>query len=117
MIKYIPISECKDGYLYIIKARNARIGIFEEKTNSFLIRRTKFNDIFLTKELHWDTDEHYGTAKPLEVMEQVIKFDNDKEILEYLKSRNEDNMQYINYILLENFLVKNSPDDSLLKKC
>jgi hypothetical protein len=102
-MKYIPISECKDGYLYIIKARNARIGIFEETTNSFIIRRIKGKDIYLSKELHWDMDENFGTAKPFEEIEQAIKYDNDKETLEYLRIKADDNERHITEILLKYF--------------
>jgi len=102
-MKYIPISECKDNYLYIIKARNARIGIFEKKTSSFLIRRIKFKDVYLFKELHWDMDENFGTVKPLEEIEQTAKFENEAETLEYLKNIAEVMQQHINDILLEYF--------------
>lgn len=99
-MKYLSIAECKDGYLYIIKARNARIGIFEEESGSFIIRRMKFKDIYLFKELHWNIDEHYGTVKPIEELEQAPKFSNDDETLEYLKTKAEEQDQHIEDVLL-----------------
>lgn len=78
-MKYIPLNECNDGFLYIISARNAKLGIFCKEDNSFIIRRANngptfiFKDdkwikdgpYYLSKEYHWDTGEPFGTAKPL----------------------------------------------------
>lgn len=66
----IDIADCKPGYLYRLKARNIRIGIFTETANGprpgFIGIRTKFGNRFLETELHYDADPHFGTATPLE---------------------------------------------------
>lgn len=81
---YIPVSKCRDGYLYRIKARNAGVGIYEESTGSFIIRRRKFGTVFIAREIHWDVDENFGTVKPLEELEHAPKFESNKETLNYL---------------------------------
>jgi hypothetical protein len=92
-MKHIPIDQCKDGFLYIIKARNANLGIFDEKKKSFIISRMKFKSNFLDEELHWDEkDDSFikvfgrpmlGTAKPLNELELVTNL-NDIAKLRYL---------------------------------
>jgi hypothetical protein len=62
---YIKIEDCKDGYLYLISARNSHIGIFNKDKNSFTISRVKFSNNYLFDEFHWDTGEPYGTVKPI----------------------------------------------------
>lgn len=99
-MKYLTIAECRNGYLYIIKARHARIGIFEEETGSFITRRVKGNDIYLSKELHWDIDENFGTTKPIEEIEKTSKFKDDTELLDYLKTKAEEQDQHIEDVLL-----------------
>lgn len=64
-----PISDCKDGYLYHIHARNASLGIYIAEQQSFLISRFKFDDNFLFTEYHWDLEN--GTAKCYEELEQA----------------------------------------------
>jgi hypothetical protein len=63
--KWIPLEKCKDSYVYYIHARNAKVGIFNENDNGFIISRYKFDENFLFTEYHWDTGEPYGTVKPL----------------------------------------------------
>lgn len=63
--KWIPLEKCKDGYVYYIHARNAKVGIFNENDNGFIISRHKFDKNFLFTEYHWDTGEPYGTVKPI----------------------------------------------------
>ena len=82
----IPIKECKDNHLYIIKARNASIGIFNEKDSSFTISRTKFSSNYLFDEYHWDTGEPYGTAKCLKELEPVPPME-ESEKLAYLNAK------------------------------
>ena len=65
----IPISDCKHGYLYRIDARNLDIGVYDKDSQSFIGIRTKFSSRFLDMEVHYDADEHYGTASPLEELE------------------------------------------------
>lgn len=37
--KYIPIDQCKDHHLYIIKARNADLGVYVAEEKGFWISR------------------------------------------------------------------------------
>lgn len=78
------MSECKDGFLYRIKARNAGFGIYSEEEKGFIISRIKFTSNFLFTEYHWDTGAPYGTVKPLEDMGEAPKGMSDTETLEYL---------------------------------
>lgn len=82
--KYIRIKDCKDGYLYIIHARNAIVGIYNESDKAFTINRLKFNNRFLFDEYHWDTGAPYGTAVPLKEVEKSPEFKNYEEKLSYL---------------------------------
>ena len=84
---YIPLERCKDGYLYIIDARNARIGIFTEKEKAFTIGRHKFNDYFLFDEYHYDTGAPFGTVFPLEEIGLAPQFKNDREKLMWLNDK------------------------------
>lgn len=81
----IPIEECKNRHLYIIKARNSFIGIYNEKEKSFFISRWKFNSNFLFEEYHWDTGAPFGTAMPLKDLglvtipeHEMVEFLNEK---------------------------------------
>ena len=86
--KYLLLSECKDGFVYFILARNAHIGIFNEKKKTFVISRHKFGDNFLFEEDHWDTGEPYGTVKPIRLIEKFEERD-EEETLKYLNSLSE----------------------------
>jgi hypothetical protein len=88
----IPIDDCKDGWLYIIRARNSYLGVYKKDEEGFTIRRVKFTSVFLFIEYHWDTGEPYGTAKPLKELYQVppeILNGPEEEILSYLEKKNE----------------------------
>ena len=85
---WIPIDKCRDGFVYHIHARNAYVGIYDEKEKGFIICRHKFNDIFLFTEYHWDTGEPYGTVKPLHEIEKAPTFKNGTEKLNWLDEKN-----------------------------
>lgn len=74
---FIPISECRDGYVYYISARNAIIGIYRESTKGFIIARNKFGSIYLFEEYHWDTGEPFGTVQPWAELEKAPDFPPD----------------------------------------
>lgn len=80
----IPISKCKDGYLYRIVARNASLGIWNEKNKSFSISRFKFGDNFIFEEFHWETGPPYGTARPLEELEKSPNLQSTNQMIVYL---------------------------------
>ena len=78
---HIPMDQCKEGFLYIIDARNSKLGIYNEADKSFTISRHKFGSNFLFEEFHWDADPSSGTAKPLkEVMKVPAMSDEEKLI-------------------------------------
>lgn len=81
----IKLSDCKDGYLYRIVARNSSIGIFDERQNGFVILRTKFNDTYLFVELHYEFDIMNGTAKPIEELDKSPFVSEDFEEQHYKK--------------------------------
>jgi hypothetical protein len=68
---YIPLDQCKHGYLYRIHSRNLSYGVYNAKNKGFIGIRTKFNDRYLFEEYHWDIGEPYGTVKPKIELEKV----------------------------------------------
>jgi hypothetical protein len=101
-MKYISLGQCQDSFLYIISARNAKLGIFCSEDSSFKISRensrptyilkngqwVKDGPTYLTKEYHWDTGEPFGTVKPLVSLGPVKLLCTpemiDQETLEFL---------------------------------
>lgn len=67
---YIPLTECKKGFLYKLHSRNLDLGVFNGKTG-FIGIRQKFGHNFLFTEFHYDTGAPYGTVKPLEELEAL----------------------------------------------
>lgn len=61
---YIPLDDCKDRHLYIISARNFRLGVFCRDKQGFIGIREKFGNRYLFTEYHWDTGEPHGTVCP-----------------------------------------------------
>jgi hypothetical protein len=105
----IKMEDLKPGYLYKIRARNARFGIWDPAQNGFVISRTKFHSNYLFTEFHWDEDPTFGTAVPYEEIEKspfvsedfrmveseheeygkCLLIKKSKEILDYLNSYSE----------------------------
>jgi len=90
----ISLKDCKDGYLYLIRARNSSLGIFSEEHNGFIISREKFGFNYLFIEYHFSMSKTFGTATPLEELEKVpmeiksgLEYRTQKELLEYLNSK------------------------------
>lgn len=102
MKKYIPMNECKGGYLYEVECRNGRVGIYNAKQKGFIISRHKFGSNFVFIEFHWDTGEPHGTACPLREIEKAPDFGpanklletNNKEVLDYLNKKTEEATVY-----------------------
>jgi hypothetical protein len=46
-------------------------GVFNENTKGFIGIREKFGHEYLSTEYHWDTGSPFGTAKPVELLDQV----------------------------------------------
>lgn len=64
---YIPFADCKIGYIYTLRSRNLKLGVFTQ-SGTFIGIRTKFESVFLDDELHYDRG---GTAKPLAEIEPI----------------------------------------------
>lgn len=60
-LPYLALENCKVGNIYILNSRNLEFGVFTH-AGTFIGLRTKFENVFLDKELHVD---HGGTARPL----------------------------------------------------
>jgi hypothetical protein len=84
---WIPLTACKDGFLYYIHARNANAGIFSAATSGFVISRKKFGANYLFTEYHWDSGEPLGTVKPLREIAAAPLFHGDREKLAWLNER------------------------------
>jgi len=87
MDKCVPIDECKDGYLYLIDARHAHVGICQHDGTMFKITREKFGNVMLDIEYHYDADRVMGTAHPLRVIEKAPTFKSEQDMLVYLKEK------------------------------
>jgi len=83
---WIPMEECKDGYVYKIAARNGGFGIYNEETKGFKLSRHKFGDNYIFEEYHWDTGAPYGTVKPLEDFGRYIESPDGSFMLPYLNA-------------------------------
>lgn len=86
----ILVEECKPGWLYQVIARNADVGIYDLEHKGFKVSRHKFGSVFIDIELHWHTDSHFGTAKPIREIEEAPKFDNDNAMIAYLEQKYEE---------------------------
>ena len=67
----IPIDNCERGRVYLIRARNLKVAIYDGN-KGFIGIRTKFGDRYLFTEFHWDQGEPYGTACPLEEYQDCL---------------------------------------------
>lgn len=94
--EWIPLKQCKDGYLYLIAARNSTLGIYRADKQYFEIRRQKGNEIYrFCGEYHWDWDggeilfgnKMLGTAKPIEEIEQAPEFKSEEEFIAYMERK------------------------------
>jgi len=74
--KYLPVEKCIHRGLYILDARNFSLGIYDKKTKGFYGIRRKFDDIFLFLEIHYDMDDIFGTAKPIEYLNVQCLFED-----------------------------------------
>ena len=81
------MDKCKDKYLYMIRARNAKLGVYVKSIQGFKISRNKFKANFIDIEDHWDTGEPHGTASPYVEIGPVEDM-TDEELLIYLNKKN-----------------------------
>jgi len=69
---YIPLEQCEKGTVYLLHSRNLTVGVFDGK-NGFIGIRSKFDDLFLFTEYHYDTGSPFGTVKPRQVLGRMRK--------------------------------------------
>lgn len=99
-VTYIPLSDCKHGWLYKIRSRNLTLGIFREDKKGFVGIRQKLGEKYLFVEFHWDTGPPFGTVKPLECLESCPiqnldeythtkdrKYGLNKDLFDWLKQK------------------------------
>lgn len=63
---YTKIEDCIHNGFYHVGARNFYFGVFNKENGFFYGIRHKFGIRFIDQELHWDLNEKFGTAKPIE---------------------------------------------------
>jgi hypothetical protein len=90
--EYLKIDDCIHGSLYKIDARNFSLGVYSKIKQGFVGIRYKFGSEYLSIEFHWDTGTPYGTAKPLEYIEECPHevSDGNKDLFEWLKEKREE---------------------------
>lgn len=68
---YIPLKDCKKGFVYKIHSRNLSHGVYDGD-EGFIGIRYKLGGRYLFTEYHWDGRRiGYGTVKPLEEIGQL----------------------------------------------
>lgn len=65
--EWIPKEEMVDGQVYMCKARNFTLGIWNGEIFEYL--RYKFGTTFPDTEYHWDDGPPHGTVKPFKAYE------------------------------------------------
>ena len=91
-VPMIKMEDCKDGWRYFIKARNAQMGIYSREELGFIISRTDFSSNYLSTEYHYEIGKVkpdmkcYGTAKPLKEIGPVPEM-NEEDKLKYLNEQ------------------------------
>jgi len=64
---FIPLDDLVVGECYELESRNLRRGVWDGK--HFHGIRLKFGSLFMDEEVHWDLDDHYGTAQATRKLE------------------------------------------------
>jgi hypothetical protein len=64
----VPRTEIVTGRAYVIHARNGGVGV--ATADGYLLRRVKFDQVYLFEEIDWEVDATYGTAIPLLLIEE-----------------------------------------------
>lgn len=86
--EWLYMEQLEPGALYLISARNASVGLWDPNQKGFVIARTKFSDVYLFVEYHWDNGPPYGTARPWKKLEAAREFKGKPEKLAYLVEKN-----------------------------
>lgn len=90
----IPLRDCKHGFLYKLESRNLDFGVFNSVNSGFIGIRYKLGDKFLFTENHWEIGPPFGTAKPIEELQQVPK---DLLLVEIIGSKDNKTGREITY--------------------
>jgi hypothetical protein len=92
----VPVGSLVPGHLYMIRARNACVGIYGHSPEAkpqyqhlYTIPRRKFTAEYLFDEYDWDTGEPYGTAIPLRDLGPAPAFADDTAKLAWLQAQGE----------------------------
>ena len=80
--EHFRLPEMQAGWLYEIQARNARVGVWTGRW--FRIRRVKFGDVFLDREMHVDAN---GTARPVRKLCEAPPTVFDVEMIAWLEEK------------------------------
>jgi hypothetical protein len=97
----ISLKDCRNGYLYIIAARNAYVGIFNAKKKGFRISRFKFDRNYESVEYHWDTGEPHGTVRPYRKLFKPTKIKEECVFLSFINKYFENNQEEILTVIKE----------------
>jgi hypothetical protein len=62
-------------------------GVYNQKDKGFIGIRTKFGDRYLFTELHWDSNESFGTVKPKEDLGPIPEGIPIKEALDTIDKK------------------------------
>lgn len=62
---YLTLDRLKDNYIYEVKGRNFNAAVWKADKQRFYGVRTEWGDTYISPELHWDSDAHFGTVKPI----------------------------------------------------
>jgi hypothetical protein len=65
----IPLSACRNGWVYRLHSRNLTFGVFVQANSGFIGIREKFRHKYLFTEYHWDTGAPFGTVRPKEELD------------------------------------------------
>lgn len=85
MITVIPLAECVEGDIYILRSRNLVLGVFDGKTG-FIGIREKFGHRYLFTEYHHDTGTPHGTASPV----RAVSYTRIRPLKEYVTAESTD---------------------------
>lgn len=77
----IKINEMLPYYLYRIRCRNMRYGIWLPAQQGCMGIREKFGDRFLFTEFHYDTGPPFGTLDPLMELEKTPFEEDDFKVV------------------------------------
>ena len=90
IFEHIPFSQCKHNGLYLLRARNLFIGVYNEKNKEFMGIRTKWGERFLDCEYHYDAGTPYDTANPIEFLEDCPFSEDKTGLFAWLEQKEEE---------------------------